>query len=195
MIVPTALARALSVPRVLRMGVAALGVSGLLLATSAGAAFADGAGPTMIISGETRTVHVDATTAPIDGAPGVDTGVTLAPGQGLRITATGTATCHTPAPPAESVCGDLDADGDGEADSTFLAPDAPAYSLVGEVGTGPVSLIGTGPTIVDGSGELRLGYNDQTASWVDKSGGFDVTIQTCTIFVSVLGIKTCVVLG
>lgn len=190
----TAPARVLSVTRVLRMAVAALGVSGLLLATSASAAFADSSPGSMIIQGQTRTVHVDAFTAPVDGMPGVDTGVTLAQGQGLEITATGTATCLENAT-EDAKCYRQDADGNGEATANFLAPDAPAYSLVGQVGTAPIRFIGTGPTIVDGSGELRLSYNDEGFSWGDNSGGFDVTIRTCTVFISALGIKTCVFLG
>jgi hypothetical protein len=33
---------------------------------------------------------------------------------------------------------------------------------------------------VRGPGELRLGYNDQIGSYSDNSGGFTVTIQTCS---------------
>jgi hypothetical protein len=62
----------------------------------------------------------------------------------------------------------------------FFDPNAPAYSLVGEAGSGPLTFIGVGPTAVRGPGELRLGYNDQLGLYFDNGGGFTVTIQTCS---------------
>jgi hypothetical protein len=62
----------------------------------------------------------------------------------------------------------------------FLDPNAPAYSLVGEAGSRPLTFIDVGPTKVRGPGELRLGYNDEIADYADNSGDYAVTIQTCS---------------
>jgi hypothetical protein len=113
--------------------------------------------------------------------PGVDTGIYLTPGEAAVITATGRATCHVGSPGCR-----LDANGDGPATGIspyFFDENAPAYSLVGEVGRGPLTFIGTGPTTVQGLGELRLGYNDQFGAYGDNGGGFTVTIRTtCPIY-------------
>ena len=114
------------------------------------------------------------------GMPGVDTGIDLAPGEVAVITATGTATCAAENPTA--ACGNLDANGNGSAagaSPAFFDPNAPADSLVGEVGSGPLTFIGVGATTVQGPGELRLGYNDQLGEYYDNGGGFTVTIQAC----------------
>jgi hypothetical protein len=124
-------------------------------------------------------VNVPAVTPPTNsGMPGVDTGVHLARGQVAVITATGTANCLT----GTATCTNLGPNGGQplNVSTPFLDPNAPAYSLVGEAGSGPLAFIGTGPTTMRGPGELRLGYNDQIGSYVDNSGGFTVTIQTCS---------------
>lgn len=181
-------------PRRRRAGLvgAAIGLSVLILAAgTSGVAAASPFRSFMVTPGQTVTVHVDAATEPTaPGVPGVDSGVALAPDQRARITATGTATCHTP---DATGCDDLDANGSSEpADAGFLAPGEPKFSLVGEVGNGPLTFIGTGPTTVVGSGQVQLGYNDDAYS--DNSGGFDVTIKTCSV-VSVFGQQRCVFLG
>jgi len=127
-------------------------------------------------------LEVLATTAPSAGMPGADTGINLRRGQVAVVTATGTASCHAEDP--TSSCGDIDANGKGPATSTgspFFDPSAPAYSLVGEVGSGPLTFIGAGPTAVRGPGELRLGYNDMLGSYADNGGAFTVTIVTCPV--------------
>jgi hypothetical protein len=96
------------------------------------------------------------------------------------ITATGTASSAAGNP--TGLCVYLSPNGGGSATGAapaFFDPNAPAYSLVGEAGSGRVTFIGAGPTTVRGPGELRLGYNDQIGSYSDNSGGFTVTIQTC----------------
>jgi hypothetical protein len=140
----------------------------------------NGGGFSVTILRATR-LAVPATTSPVgSGTPGIDTGINLAPGEVAVITATGTATCQTENPGV--LCGNLDANGSGPATSTgspFLDPNAPGYSLVGQVSSGPLAFIGAGPTAVRGPGELRLGYNDTLGNYSDNGGGFTVTIVTC----------------
>jgi hypothetical protein len=123
-------------------------------------------------------VNVPAVTPPTNsGLPGVDTGIHLAPGEVAEITATGTANCLI----GTGTCTNLGPNGEApvpDAPSPFFDPNAPDYSLVGEVGNGPLTFVGAGPTTVQGPGELRLGYNDTTGGYWDNSGGFTVTIQT-----------------
>jgi hypothetical protein len=77
--------------------------------------------------------------------PGVDTGIDLAPGEAATITATGTATCQ--AGPPDPACDHLSASGSAAitAPSSFMDPGAPAFSLDGEAGSGPLTFTGTGP--------------------------------------------------
>jgi hypothetical protein len=147
--------------------------------------------------GQTVTVYVPATTGPTSsGAPGVDTGIDLAPGEGAMITATGTATCTQGVDPA---CNNVDANGGGSAagqSPPFMDPNAPAFSLDGEVGSGPLTFIGTGPASVQGPGELRLGYNDVVGEYYNNGGGFTVTIETCSLYgLPILGPPLCSLLG
>jgi hypothetical protein len=126
-------------------------------------------------------VDVPAVTPPTNsGLPGVDTGVHLARGQVAVINATGTANCRTGT--GTATCTNLGPDGGRplNVSTPFFDPNAPAYGLVGEAGSGPLAFIGAGPTTVRGPGELRLGYNDQIGSYSVDSGGFRVTIQTCS---------------
>jgi hypothetical protein len=140
--------------------------------------FDNGGGFTVTIQVATQ-VNVPAVTPPTSsGLPGVDTGIHLARGEVAVINATGTANCLE----GTATCTNLGPNG-GEplnVSTPFLDPNAPAYSLVGEVGRRPLTFIGAGPTAVRGPGELRLGYNDQIGSYSDNSGGFTVTIQTCS---------------
>jgi hypothetical protein len=179
----------------------ALGASGAMLgagpATAATTTAAHSAGSLGLLGG-TTTVSVPATTGPSSpGTPGVDTGIDLAPGEGALITATGMATCNARNPVSECVY--LNADGGGSAvgaSPPFMDPQAPAYSLTGEVGSGPLTFVGTGPVTVEGPGELRLGYNDELGDYYDNGGGFTVTIQTCTLYgLPILGPPLCSLLG
>jgi hypothetical protein len=139
--------------------------------------------------GPITTVHVPAITQPTSsGLPGVRTGIHLAPDEVAVITATGTASCAAGDP--TGLCVYLSPNGGGSATGAapaFFDPNSPAYSLVGEAGTGPLAFIGAGATTVQGPGELRLEYNDQLGLYFDNGGGFTVTIQTC----SPVGHKRC----
>jgi hypothetical protein len=178
-----------------------LGASGAMLGgTSASAAPLSPAGTQhgSGLLGQTTTVYVPATTGPISsGAPGVDTGLDLAAGEGAMITATGTATCQVS--PPDPACDNLTANGSGSAVSnpgSFMDPSAPAFSLDGEVGSGALTFIGTGPTTVQGPGELRLGYNDVIGEYYNNGGGFTVTIETCSLYgLPILGPPLCSLLG
>jgi hypothetical protein len=180
----------------------ALGTSGALLgAGPASAATAAPAHSSSGLLGQTTTVYVPATTAPTSSdMPGVDTGIDLAPGEAAMITATGTASCTIKN--LSYPCQGLDANGDGAgtiagaANPPFMDPNAPAYSLVGEVGDGPLTFVGTGPITLEGPGELLLGYNDEIGDYSDNGGGFTVTIQTCSLYgLPILGPPLCSLLG
>jgi hypothetical protein len=182
---------------------AALAASGAMLgAAPAGAATTGATGPVQISSGllgETITVNVPAATGPTGSdTPGVDTGIDLTSGEGATITATGTATCDAPNP--SDPCTNLGPDGTGSAvgphSPPFMDPDAPAFSLDGEVGSGPLTFIGVGPTTLQGTGELTLGYNDAMGAYYNNGGSFTVTIQTCSLYsLPILGPTLCSVLG
>jgi hypothetical protein len=165
----------------------ALGAAGAMLlgATQPGASSISSVqpaahGPRLL--GPITTVHVAAATAPTSsGLPPVRTGIHLAADEVAVITATGTASCAAGNP--TGLCVYLGPDGGGSptgAVPAFFDPNAPAYSLVGEAGSGPLAFIGVGPTTVEGPGELRLGYNDQLGLYFDNDGGFSVTIQVAT---------------
>jgi hypothetical protein len=132
--------------------------------------------------GPVTTVHVPAITQPTSsGLPGVRTGIHLASGEVAVITATGTASCAAGNP--TGLCVYLSPNGQGPgagAAPAFFDPNAPAYSLVGEAGSGPLTFIGVGETTVQGPGELRLEYNDQLGLYFDNGGGFTVSIQICS---------------
>ena len=134
------------------------------------------------LPGPITTVHVRAITQPTSsGLPGVRTGIHLASDEEAVIAATGAATCAAGNP--TGLCVYLSPNGQGPgtgAAPPFFDPNAPAYSLVGEAGRGPLTFIGVGETAVRGPGELRLEYNDQLGLYFDNGGGFTVTIQTCS---------------
>jgi hypothetical protein len=129
--------------------------------------------------GPATTVHVPAITSPTSsGLPGVRTGIRLAADEVAVITATGTASCAAGNP--TGLCVYLSPNGQGPATGAsppFFDPSAPAYSLVGEAGRGPLTFIGAGVTTVRGPGELRLEYNDQLDLYFDNGGRFTVAIQ------------------
>ena len=176
----------------------ALAASGAMLAAGpASGATASPAHASSGLFGQTITVNVPATTGPTSsGAPGVDTGIDLGPGEAATITATGTASCLASLPDASC---DLGPNGSVPAPAIsppFMAPGIPAYSLDGEVGSGPLTFIGTGPASVQGPGELRLGYNDVVGEYYNNGGGFTVTIETCSLYgLPILGPPLCSLLG
>jgi hypothetical protein len=107
--------------------------------------------------------------------PGVDTGLVLQSGQSVSVTATGSV-----CPFGSSFC--VGPDGDPSVDTTqslyggFVLPGAPAWGLVGRVGSGPWMQIGSGPTTVSGSGLLEFAVNDDL--FVDNTGSFTVTVTS-----------------
>ncbi|MEX2194143.1 MAG: hypothetical protein WD844_02565 [Thermoleophilaceae bacterium] len=60
----------------------------------------------------------------------------------------------------------------------FVLPGAPAWGLVGRVGSGPWVQVGSGPTLLAGSGDLVFAVNDDLFS--DNTGSFTATVShTC----------------
>jgi hypothetical protein len=169
------------------MALVALGASGAILGSMPVSASAIStlhpAQRSSRLLGPTTTVHVRAITQPTSsGLPGVRTGIHLAAHEVAVITAAGAASCAAGNP--TGLCVYLSPNGQGPgtgASPPFFDQNAPAYSLVGEVGSGPLTFIGVGPTTVQGPGELRLEYNDQLGLYFDNGGGFTVTIQTCSL--------------
>jgi hypothetical protein len=113
--------------------------------------------------------------------PGVDTGFILKPGLPVTVTATGTV-CPFGGTP--DTCFGTSPNGYPAFDTTtssfggFVLPGAPAWGLVGRVGTGPWTQVGTGPTTLSGTGDLVFAVNDDLFS--DNSGNFTATVSyTC----------------
>ena len=105
--------------------------------------------------------------------PGVDTGLVLKKGHPVTITATGTVCpgtgyCTTPD-------GKPGVDTSSMAFGGFLQPQAPAYGLVGRVGSGPWMQVGSGPTQLSGKGDLVFAFNDDL--YPDNTGAFSVTVS------------------
>lgn len=111
--------------------------------------------------------------------PGVTTGLVLDNGSSVTVTAAG-AVC----PFGNSiVC--VGPDGDPSTDTTqslyggFVLPGAPAWGLVGRVGSGPWVQVGSGPTTLSGSGVLEFAVNDDL--FVDNTGSFTVTVSYSSV--------------
>jgi hypothetical protein len=145
----------------------ALGVVAALLV---GASSATAGGPTTTTT-TTTTTH----TVPGSPVPGASTGLVLAAGEAVTVTATG-AVC----PYGGSFCPGPDGYPGVDTTSTafggFPLPGAPAWGLVARVGTGTWVQVGSGPTEVSGVGALELAFNDDYLS--DNSGSFTVTVST-----------------
>lgn len=122
---------------------------------------------------ESTTVH----TVGSSGVPGADTGLVVADGATVTVTATGTVcpgggfACVTP-------------DGDPTRDTTqsgyggFLLPGAPAWGLVARVGSGPWVHVGSGQTTLSGNGNLVFAVNDDYFG--DNWGTFTATVSVST---------------
>ncbi|MCZ7589784.1 MAG: hypothetical protein M5U27_13205 [Gaiella sp.] len=138
----------------------AVAVVAVALVAQAGAA-----GPTTVSS--TYTVSSD-------GVPGASTGLVLTAGMSVTVAASGTV-----CPFGGGLC--PGPDGYAPWDTTtslyggFVLPGAPAWGLVGKVGSGPWAQVGSGPTTLQGTGELVLAVNDDLFS--DNTGSFTVTVS------------------
>jgi hypothetical protein len=117
------------------------------------------------------TVSQDYTVAS-DTKPGVTTGVVLGNGESVTVTATGT------------VCAGLACVGPGgnpawntmvSSYGGFVLPGAPAWGLVGRVGSGSWVQVGSGPTTLSGTGAVQFAVNDDLF-W-DNEGSFAVTLS------------------
>jgi hypothetical protein len=131
----------------------------------AAAAQAGAAGPTTV----SATYVVDG-----GSVPGASTGLVLRLGETVTVTGTG-GVC----PYGDSYC--PGPDGNGAVDTmhssygAFLLPGAPAWGLVGRVGSGPWVQIGHGPTALSGTGALVFAVNDDLLS--DNTGSFAVIVS------------------
>lgn len=112
--------------------------------------------------------------APWSAAGLVDTGIDLAAGESVVITATGSAKTNVNA----SATGP-----DGGIDTCFAPPHCPlahdpAYSLIAKVASGDFVNVGSGPTTVTGTGRIHLAYNDGNYSDNDfaGNGGYTASI-------------------
>jgi hypothetical protein len=107
--------------------------------------------------------------------PGVNSGLVLKKGHPVTVTATGVV-CVS----GNSGC--VGPNGNPSVDTTqssfggFVLPGAPAYGLVGRVGTGHWVQVGSGPTTLSGKGVLVFAVNDDV--FVDNTGSFEVTVST-----------------
>lgn len=111
------------------------------------------------------------------GVPGVDTGFTVKPAVPVTVTGSGNVcpfggTSFCPGPDGDPF------DTTGSSFGGFVLPGAPAWGLVGRVGSGPWIQVGSGPTTLSGSGDLVFAVNDDLFS--DNAGSFTATVSyTC----------------
>lgn len=127
-----------------------------------------------------------------DTVPWTDTGINIAAGSELEITASGTATYGFS---AGQSCGP---NGANAFYSDCVVPSAVACSLIGK--TGGTTAVGDGTPVPEGTpgdgmgfvgasynetistgGELYLGFNDQVGGFWDNSGAFSVTLNVLPV--------------
>ncbi|MBJ7291549.1 hypothetical protein [Williamsia sp.] len=124
----------------------------------------------------TKTITIDAKTAGADNVF-AQSGVTVAAGSTVSVTATGSATFDPnyttevagPNGYPEITCTD-------QPQSTCVLSGSPQMALVGKVGTAAPVVVGTGPTTLSGSGPLSFAFNDQIDGFANNEGSFTVTI-------------------
>jgi len=115
----------------------------------------------------------DYTVASTTDEPGLNTGLILKKGRSVTVTAIGSVcpnTGYCVGPDGTSLVNTTQSSYGG-----FVLPGAPAYGLVGRVGTGPWVQVGSGPTTLSGTGALVFAVNDDYFG--DNSGGFMVTVS------------------
>ena len=112
---------------------------------------------------------------PQTNEPGLNTGLVLKK-RSVTVTATGVLCAHF-----NTLC--VSPDGNPSVDTTqtgfggYVLPGAPAFGLVGRVGSGPWVQVGSGPTTLSGSGELVFAVNDLHELFADNTGGFMVSVS------------------
>ena len=108
------------------------------------------------------------------GVPGASTGLVLTAGMSVTVTATG-AVC----PFGDGFCPGPDGYVPWNTTTSsyggFVLPGAPAWGLVGRVGSGPWVQVGNGPITLSGTGALVFAVNDDLFS--DNAGSFAVTVS------------------
>lgn len=105
--------------------------------------------------------------------PGLYTGLVLKKGRSVTVTASGEVcpnTGYCVEPDGTSLVNTGQSSFGG-----FVLPGAPAYGLIGRVGSGQWVQVGDGPTTLSGKGELVFAVNDDLFG--DNSGGFLVTVS------------------
>jgi hypothetical protein len=106
--------------------------------------------------------------------PGVSTGLVLTTGMSVTVTATG-AVCPFGTGFCPGPNGYAPWDTTTSSYGGFVLPGAPAWGLVGKVGSGPWLQVGSGPTTLSGTGQLVFAVNDDLLS--DNTGSFTVTVS------------------
>jgi hypothetical protein len=146
-----------------RFGRSALVVASLALAATA----------TAIAGGPTTATQ--SSTVGVLGAPGVDTGYVLANGDTVTVTATGSLCPFGAGGPCFGPGGNPGFDTTSSSFGGFVLPGAPAWGLVGRVGSGSWVQVGSGPTTLSGTGSVQFAVNDDLFG--DNVGGFSVTLS------------------
>ncbi|HEX3678968.1 MAG TPA: hypothetical protein VHU90_04535 [Galbitalea sp.] len=129
-----------------------------------------------------HSVALPPVTMQVDGTNGAfqPSGVVLAPGFPVSVTATGLANFGAGDGCSDSDCG-TNPDGVspsgntfGLADGSFLGPGLPAFTLIAKIGDAAPFVVGSGPTLISGVGPVTFAYNDNFFG--DNSGGYTVTL-------------------
>jgi hypothetical protein len=126
------------------------------------------------IAGGPTTVTQSSTVGVLGGS-GVDTGFVLANGETVTVTATGSLCPFGAGGPCFGPGGNPGWDTTSSSYGGFVLPGAPAWGLVGRVGSGSWVQIGSGPTTLSGTGSVQFAANDDF--FADNAGGFSVTLS------------------
>jgi hypothetical protein len=138
-----------------------------------------------ITLGETPEEEGEQTTISVQGnQPWTDTGLDLAPGSSVTITASGTIKIE-PADPGKTPAGDPNCTSPkgqkkDPTSKAWLTPGLTCWSLVGRIENGAPFQIGTGVSFpVQTKGRLYLGVNDEIGRFRNNSGSWraDITVS------------------